>query len=115
MVHLQADVKKVTQWTEEQNVQWAFTDRNAGSNYTEFFRTLEDLRRVNWDAVASTDFTTPLVKEGKQAEFLVYSFFPWTLVEKIGVISSSIRREVCDALRGMRDLPPVSGERSWYY
>ena len=43
------------------------------------------LHELDWDAIASTDFRDPNVKERKQAEFLVYGFFPFDLVERIGV------------------------------
>ena len=55
-----------------------------------------------------------LVKEGKQAEFLMYEFFPWELVEKIGVHNDTIRDQVIEKL-GDRALPEVSIERDWYY
>ena len=43
-------------------------------------------------------------KEGKPAEFLLEHSFPWHLVERIGVQSRAIYRQVSNAL-------PVSGYR----
>jgi len=55
-----------------------------------------------------------LVKEGKQAEFLIYKSFPWELVGKIGVCNRRIRDQVIEKL-GNRTSPEVSIERDWYY
>jgi hypothetical protein len=48
-----------------------------------------------------------LVKEGKQAEFLVYESFPWQLVEKIGVIDAATEQQVSADLKTAARRPPV--------
>jgi hypothetical protein len=55
-----------------------------------------------------------LVKEGKQAEFMVYESFPWQLVEKIGVQNSDIRNAVIEKI-GTAQSNLVTVEQSWYY
>src|SRR5208283_5134428 len=100
IVHLQADLIATIRWAEAQGVRWAFSDRNAGTYYANFYRRIADLDKVNWDAVQSTDFRDMLVKEGKQAEFLVYESFPWHLVEKIGVYDTNIVDQVNTILDG---------------
>jgi hypothetical protein len=45
--------------------------------YAEFYNNISDLDKINWDAVVSDDFTSPSVKDGKQAEFLMHRSFPW--------------------------------------
>jgi hypothetical protein len=115
IVHLQADVDAVVAWADREGVKWAFSDRNAGTYLAEFFKSVADLDKVNWKAVAATDFRDAQIKEGKQAEFLVFEAFPWNLVEKIGVINAAAQAEVERTLSASEHRPPVTTERSWYY
>ncbi|RLB90756.1 MAG: DUF4433 domain-containing protein [Deltaproteobacteria bacterium] len=115
IVHLQADFHATVEWANRHNVRWAFSDRNAGAYFADFFNNLDNLDKVNWEAVAATDFRDMQVKEGKQAEFLVYDAFPWTLVEKIGVVNAEIRARVQQILRNAGHRPPIAVEPSWYY
>ena len=115
ILHLQADLESVIDWMEEQGTRWAFSDRNAGTRFTDFFNKRELLDRIDWNAVRSTDFRDPMVKEGKQAEFLVYDVFPWQLVEKIGIFDRQIRRQVVTVLQGAAYKPVVQVEQSWYF
>jgi len=54
-----------------------------------------------------------LVKEGKQAEFLIYESFPWELVEKIDVCNNCVRDQVVQKLGNESLL--VGVETNWYY
>ena len=94
IVHIQADMKAVTTWADMNSVKWALSDRNAGAYYAEFYNNMADLNKINWEAVSSPDFRPPNIKEGKQAEFLVYETFPIDLIEQIGVINQSIKVQV---------------------
>jgi len=115
IVHLQADLGAAVEWADKNEVKWAFSDRNAGVFVTKFFNTLEHLDKVNWDAVAATDFRDAFVKEGKQAEFLMFEAFPWSLVEGIGVIDRGIGSLVSKTLAEASHQPPVRVRRAWYY
>jgi len=115
IVHLQADLHATVSWAERHNVRWAFSDRNAGAYFADFLNSLDDLDKVNWEAVAASDFRDMQVKEGKQAEFLVYDAFPWTLVEKIGVVNAAIHARVQQILSNTSYKPSLSVEPSWYY
>jgi len=115
IIHLQADMMTVIDWAAGADVRWAFSDRNAGIRFAQFYASMADLDEVNWKAVSANDFRDPLVKEGKQAEFLVYEFFPWRLVEKVGVMNDRVMNRVEDLLAKGKDKPVVSVERSWYY
>jgi hypothetical protein len=84
---LQADLYDVVRHADRQGVRWAFSSTNAGARYANFYASLDSLGEVNWAAVEATDFRSLPVKEGKQAEFLVFESFPWSLVERIGVAS----------------------------
>lgn len=65
-------MRETVAWAEKKaRVPWAYTLSNAGAAYTQFRNGLESLSDIDWDAMDSTDFRDPDVKEGKQAEFLV--------------------------------------------
>lgn len=115
IVHLEADLHQTVAWAEGENRRWAFSLSNAGASYTEFRNRVDQLREVDWAAVAATDFRDAQVKEGKQAEFLVYELFPWHLVRRIGVESAAIHNRVVRALSGSAHRPVVEVRRDWYY
>lgn len=115
IIHLQADLNQVAQWTEANGRRWAFSLSNAGAVYTQFRSELAQLDEINWDAVAARDFCPADVKEAKQAEFLVQQSFPWHLVERIGVHSQGIAQRVYAAMNGAGHRPSVEIRREWYY
>jgi hypothetical protein len=115
IVHLQLDLHSVVQYCQANGLAWAFTDRNAGSAYARFFNRLEDLDQVDWKAVQATDFRSAVVKEGKQAEWLVHQRLPWTLVELIGVIDREIATAVVDRLGFAEHRPRLVVKRAWYF
>jgi hypothetical protein len=115
IVHLVADLRATVEWARANSRRWAFSDTNAGTRYANFYPRLEDLEKVNWPAVAATDFRDMVVKEGKQAEFLVHEFFPWHLVERISVHNADVLSRVTESLRGSAHTPTVAIERGYYY
>ena len=54
------------------------------------------------------------VKDGKQAEFLMYESFPWGLVRAIAVHSDAVAAQVAGILGGAA-APTVAVRRDWYY
>ncbi len=115
ILHLQADLQTVANWADKQGANWAFSDRNAGTRYTSFYNDLNDLGRIDWNAVNAADFRDSQVKEGKQAEFLMYQEFPWQLVEKVGTYDQMVADQVNQTLQNSTHRPVVSVERGWYY
>ena len=115
ILHLQGDLESIIDWADGQGVRWAISDRNAGTRLADFYNKRENLNQIAWDSVQSTDFRDPLVKEGKQAEFLIHDTFPWHLVEKIGVIDAVMQNQANAILQQARHKPVVSVEGSWYY
>ncbi|HNQ56172.1 MAG TPA: DUF4433 domain-containing protein [Candidatus Desulfobacillus denitrificans] len=115
ILHLEADLGETVAWAAAEGRRWAFSLSNAGAVYTEFRDRLDQLGEVDWAAVAATDFSNALVKEGKQAEFLVRDFFPWHLVRRIGVIDAGIYGQVLHALSGAAHRPAVEVRREWYF
>jgi hypothetical protein len=115
IVHLQADLHAVVQWAQENQIDWAFSTSNAGARYSSFHATLDSLHEINWAAVAATDFRNSAVQDGKQAEFLLYNWFPWKLIEKVGVHNQTVKDEVADMIASADFVPPISRESSWYF
>lgn len=122
IVHLEADLAAVVAWANQQPRRWAFSLSNAGATYTRFCNSLNDLHHIDWDAVASIDFSagvcTPSgnpVKEGKQAEFLLQDDFPWSLVQRIGVSAQAIATRAQAAIAKAAHKPQISVQPNWYF
>lgn len=115
IVHLEADLEEVVDWAEQAGCRWAFSLSNAGAFYTHFRNRMDDLDQINWRAVAATDWREREIKEGKQAEFLVYGAFPWGLVRRIGVSSMEVRNKTVAAIADAEHRPRVELQPSWYY
>jgi ssDNA thymidine ADP-ribosyltransferase, DarT len=115
MLHLEADVREVVAWANSHGRRWAFSNGNAGTRYTQFFSDIRQFGQLDWKAIGATDWRDPIVRERKQAEFLVQQSFPWELVRRIGVIDAETAdgvTQVCDAARHR---PKVVVEPNWYY
>jgi len=115
IVHLEADLLKVIDWANKEEVRWAVSLSNAGASYVQFRNDLAVLDELDWDAIAASDFRNPDIKERKQAEFLVYGMFPFDLVERIGVFDSQIQTKAQEILSCVRYPPPVEIKGEWYY
>ncbi len=115
VLHLQVDMEAAVSWADQHEIRWAFSDRNAGSYYAEFYNNRNNLDKIDWEAVTSTDFRNPLIKEGKQAEFLIHDTCPLHLVEKIGVLNDKVCDQVNAILRNVQHKPVVAIEETWYY
>jgi len=115
IVHLEADLRRVIRWADENGVRWAFSLSNAGSRYAEFRSNLSDLNELNWNAIAATDFRPSDVKEGKQAEFLVHQSFPFSLFERVGVQSTRTQLRVIQAFRDAAHRPTIEVTPEWYF
>lgn len=115
IVHIEADLRAVIAWANANRRRWTFSLSNAGARYAQFRSQASELTEVNWAAVVARDFRPADVKEGKQAEFLVHEFFPWDLVQRIGVVSQSMANQVVNELRGAKYRPPVLIKPDWYY
>jgi hypothetical protein len=115
IIHLEADLHEVVAYAQAQQQPWAFSLSNAGAFYSEFRASLEHLHEINWQAVQATDFRSAAIKEGKQAEFLLHSPFPWSLVQRVGVRSHTIKDKVQDMLNRAVHRPPLELTPHWYY
>ncbi len=115
IVHLEADLHGAIEWANTSGRRWAFSLSNAGAAYTEFRSVSHRLNEVNWPAVAATDWRDPEIKEDKQAEFLVRDFFPWELIDRIGVRMVTTQEQVLAVINSAVQQPPVEVRLDWYY
>lgn len=113
IIHLVADLHETINWAQKNNRRWAVTLSNAGSSYFEDRCTLDGLNEIDWDAVKAQYWQD--CREKKQAEFLIETNFPWTLVERIGVISPMIRNQAITILPTGGHRPPIDVLPEWYY
>jgi hypothetical protein len=113
ILHFEADLHAAVAWANAQPTRWAFTNSNAGSRYFEDYNDLAHMGKVDWNAVQALKWVQ--CKEGKQAEFLLEHCFPWHLVERIGVHSTNVYRQVVNALPPNRHRPAVEVRTDWYY
>lgn len=113
IVHLQADLHATVRWAQQQRRRWAFTLSNAGSRYFEDRADLAQIGELNWDAINA--FQWQNCKEAKQAEFLLEQWFPWQLVEAIGVCGQQQYQQVFNSISTAQHKPPVHIQAAWYY
>jgi hypothetical protein len=115
IVHLQADFNTVIRWADSNAVPWAFSNGNAGALLTTFYNHPSQLNEIDWTSVESTDFRDAKIKEGKQAEFLMFDVFPWMLIEKIGTIDRTLAKNIQSSLCGVGHQPTIAVKPDWYF
>jgi hypothetical protein len=115
ILHLQASFQNAVTWAGLNGRQWAFSDRNAGTVYADFFNNPTQLTEIDWNAVHAQDFRKETIKEGKQAEFLMHKSFPWSLIQNVGVHDARVEAQVQSILQNAHHKPLVSVEKNWYY
>ncbi|MCL5959413.1 MAG: DUF4433 domain-containing protein [Chloroflexi bacterium] len=115
IVHLVSSADKVVR----SQMPFSFTDGHAEMAISSFFDSLADLNRIDWDIMQTAYWRDTSLdgdrKRKRQAEFLVYRFFPWSLVTEIGVISSAMADRVEAIVTGANHQPNIAVRRSWYY
>jgi len=115
IIHLEFDLMAVGSWAKTNGIPWAIALGNAGAYTTEFTSDSKDLHRLDWNAIASSQFSSREVKDAKQAEFLVHDFLPWRFVERIGVQNQAILTRIRTLLTGNPANPPVELRPDWYF
>lgn len=115
VVHLVAEAESV----KNSQLIFAFTDGHAIMAYSDFYDDLNDLSQIDWQIMREkywkdTDQDGDR-KRRRQAEFLVHQFFPWTLIQEIGVINDKIKTKVETILQNYPYQPSVKKCSQWYY
>lgn len=114
ILHLESDLKETLEWINAAEKQWAFSNANAGSRTTQFFNQLQNFSKIDWPSVKNMDFRDPLIREHKQAEFLVHESFPWNLIQRIGVYNEETKSRV-ESILSTTDSKLVEVKKDWYF
>jgi len=79
-------------------LRFVFTNGHALASYTDYFDDLAKLDQVDWDIVYEqywADNVDDMDRQRrKQAEFLIYRFCDWSLIEEIAVINLKMKKRV---------------------
>ncbi len=100
-------------------LQWLFTDGHAVIHLSNYYKDEGDLDKIDWD-IMRRRYWADTLEDGdrerrRQAEFLVYQFFPWRLISKIGVMTQAMSVRVNTILAASGHMPVVAVQRGWYY
>ena len=113
IIHLETGLHQTIAWAEANDLRWAFTTSSAGANVLHDYADLDELGRINWEVIRAGYW--PDNRSEKQAEFLIESRFPWSLVGRVGVINREKKSEVERELRNTGHETQVTSIRGWYY
>ena len=115
IVHLASSIERVS----ESGLPFAFSDGHADMAISQFFNDLEQLDRIDWNIMRARYWNDNEDDNDRcrrrMAEFLVSQFFPWELIDKIGVINGTVAERVEAAISAAAQKPEVRVERGWYY
>lgn len=113
IIHLESDLNTTVAWADWNGQRWLLTDVNATLTTATEFNELDHLERLHWDIIASDSWEGQ--SHVKMAEFLIEKAFPWSLVERIGVMNQSRRVQVERLIQNQVHRPRVQAIRDWYY
>ena len=100
---------------------FVFTNGHALAAYTDYFDDLAKLDQLDWDIVYErywADNVDDMDRQRrKQAEFLIYRFCDWSLIEGIAVINLKMKKRVERILAKFQDTKqrPIIVKSKWYY
>ena len=101
--------------------QFVFSDGHGIAAFTEWYDDLADLDKVDWQMVYERYWADTIEdmdrQRRKQAEFLVYRFCDWELIQEVGVLNLTMKDKVEGIMEQFpRDLRRVVRvRRDWYY
>lgn len=100
---------------------FVFSDGHGIARFTQWFDDLQNLDKVDWDVIYrqywADDIDDMDRQRRKQAEFLVYQFCDWSLIEEIVVINGAVQSEVKSTMQQypQESQRPIQIRRNWYY
>jgi len=110
------------QAVEASGAAFVFTDGHAiMAPLTNFFTDLAHLDRLDWGVIRGKYwFDSPQYPDRcrkRQAEFLVHRFFPWPLIEEIGVFDAPMQVRAVSIIKRFPESERVlvHVQRNWYY
>jgi hypothetical protein len=117
LIYLVSSVQAVA----DAGIPFVFSDGHGIAALTDWFDDLSKLDEVDWEMVYQHYWADKLDdmdrQRRKQAEFLVYQFCPWSLVQEIAVVNQSMQEKVMAVLEGFGSemQKDVVVKRQWYY
>jgi hypothetical protein len=116
LIYIVSTVEEVIQ----NKLEFSFSDGHGIATFTKWFDDIQDLDKVDWDAVNAKIWKDTLNdmdrQRRKQAEFLVYQFSPLVVVTEIGVLNHSLKQKVETILNNFNlKTIPVNIHVEWYY
>jgi hypothetical protein len=114
IVYLVSSLERVVRHTND----WCFTDGHGVEAVTQFYTNRNEIPKIDWNVIDHWSWKNTQEdndrKRRKQAEFLVKDFFPWHLIEKIGVYDKA-HKEFVEQLLVQPNDPIINIEPKWYY
>ena len=115
IIHLVSSVEAV----QGASLPYVFSEGQGIVALTRFFDDPKDLDKIDWGVMPLTMWRDTIQdgdrKRRRQAEFLVFNTFPWSLVHTIGVVDTVIKRQVDNILEEYAIRPFVACHPGWYY
>ena len=106
---------------EESGIKFVYSDGHGLATFTEWFDDLDKLDAVDWTVVNLRYWTDNINdmdrQRKKQAEFLVHQCCPWSLIQEIVVIDSTMQQRVESILAAFpkEQRKVVRTDQNWYY
>lgn len=115
IVYLVSTVQKV----EKAGLPFVFTDGHAIMHLSNYYNNISDLCKIDWGIMqarfwADTEDDNDR-RRRRQAEFLVYQFFPWDLFSKIVVYEEKFAEQIGKMLKNGEMTNKIRVNREWYY
>jgi len=117
IIYLVSNVQQVV----ESGSKFVFSDGHGIARFTSWFESIDDLDKIDWNVVYLKMWKDCIEdmdrKRRKQAEFLVYDFCDWDLINEIAVIDTMMKDKV-ETIFGGFDISlrkDVHIHNDWYY
>ena len=116
IIYLVTEVSKVV----EGQIAFIFSDGHPVMNYTIFYNDLRKLdQKIDWEVMQARYWSDtqeePDRKRRRQAEFLVYKYFPINLLTTVGVFNREILEDVTCINERFDYVIDCQIRRDWYY
>ena len=101
--------------------QWCFTDGNAAKVITNYFTSLNDLDKIDWHSISSTDFKHDNADgdedriRKKHSEFLVKDYVPNNKIHGIVVYNNDVKEIVEEIVKKLGLKTIVTVKREFYF
>ncbi|MBZ0258633.1 DUF4433 domain-containing protein [bacterium] len=117
LIYLVSNVQSVI----KAGCEYVFSDGHGIAAISSWYNSTNDLDKIDWNVVCLRYWIDtvddPDRQRRKQAEFLIYHFCEWSIIEKIVVLNEIMKTRV-EAILKRFDSPlqtPVEIKREWYY